>query len=266
MSNHTDQLGRRVSIRRFPRRIVSIVPSQTELLADLGLEAQIAGITRFCRHPDHWYRSKIRVGGTKQLHIHTIRALSPDLILANKEENDRGQLQSLMQEFPVWVSDIQTLPDALEMIRQVGRITGTAQRAESLAGEIGHRFSSWSDVVPRPEKPMRVAYLIWRDPWMAAGGDTFIHTLLQACGLENCLAAHPRYPIVDPKVLTPERCDLVLLSSEPFPFKEKHATELRRLTGGIRTHFVDGEVFSWYGSRLLQAPAYFDRLWREITR
>jgi ABC-type Fe3+-hydroxamate transport system substrate-binding protein len=265
MDYQTDQLGRKVQINRFPKRIVSVVPSQTELLADLGLEEQVSGITGFCRHPDRWYRSKARVGGTKQLRLDNIRTLSPDLILANKEENDREQLETLMQEFPVWVSDIHTLSDAEEMIRSVGRITGTDAKAEALAQEIGRRFHSWSDKHPVQERPLRVAYLIWKDPWMAAGKETFIHAMLGACGLQNCLAAHSRYPVIDPVDLTPERCDLALLSSEPFPFKEKHAAELRRLTGGIRTHFVDGEAFSWYGSRLLKTPAYFSRLWQEIT-
>jgi len=265
MSYHTDQLGRQVHVNRFARRIVSIVPSQTELLFDLGLDEQVIGITKFCRHPHQWYRSKTRVGGTKQLHLDAIRTLAPDLILANKEENDREQLESLMQEFPVWVSDIHTLADAEDMIRSVGHLTGTEDRAESITREINRRFSSESGQRAYGEHPLRVAYLIWRNPWMAAGTDTFIDAMLRACGLENCLAAYSRYPVIEPAELTPERCDLILLSSEPFPFKEKHATELRRLTGGIRTHFVDGEIFSWYGSRLLQAPAYFSRLWREIT-
>lgn len=254
MITSQDQLGRTVSVPFPPRRIISVVPSQTELLHDLGLDAEVAGITKFCVHPAGWLKKKTRVGGTKNLHVDLIRSLQPDLILANREENTREQLEALMPEFPVWVSDITTLADATAMIRSVGLLTGTeARAAEIVAGiEAGFGQMTGKEAAPKP----RAAYLIWHRPWMAAGDGTFIQEMMRYCGLENCLGHLARYPVLSPGQLRGSGCELVLLSSEPFPFREKHAAEVRSLLPSAKTLFVDGEMFSWYGSRLLKAPAY----------
>jgi ABC-type Fe3+-hydroxamate transport system substrate-binding protein len=236
-------------------RIVSLVPSQTELLHSLGLEDEVVGITKFCIHPSAWFRTKTRVGGTKNLHPETIDALKPDLILANKEENDRQQVEALASRYTTWVSDVKSLPDALDMIRTVGNLTHRNTQAQSLADEIRRRFDT---LIPISGSPT-TAYLIWRDPYMAAGGDTFIHDMLRRCGLTNALAAVDRYPIVDTETLS--RCNLILLSSEPYPFREKHIDELKQLLpSSVDIALVDGQIFSWYGSRLLEAPAYFSQL------
>lgn len=129
------------SLQQLPRRIVSLVPSQTELLYDLGLEEETVGITKFCIHPEAWFRSKARVGGTKNVDIDKVRALQPDLIIANKEENVKEQIEALADIAPVWVSDIQDLDDALDMIRSIGHITGRQEKAELIAKLIGHRFN-----------------------------------------------------------------------------------------------------------------------------
>ncbi|MBS1605878.1 MAG: ABC transporter substrate-binding protein [Bacteroidetes bacterium] len=240
-------------------RIISLVPSQTELLYTLGLEDEVVGITKFCIHPDTWFRTKTRVGGTKNIHPGIIDSLRPDLILANKEENDRQQVEDLASRYTVWVSDVKSLPDALDMIRTVGSLTHRNARARSLAEEIQQRF----DTLKPLASSLTAAYLIWRDPYMSAGGDTFIHDMLRRCGLTNLLSATNRYPIVDTGTLS--RCDLILLSSEPYPFREKHITELKKLLPSPRTpiiQLVDGQIFSWYGSRLLGAPSYFRELQR----
>ncbi len=253
----TDMCGRTVDVPHVPKRIVSLVPSQTELLADLGLEEEVAGITKFCVHPERWFRSKARVGGTKTVSLEKVAALGPDLILANKEENVQNQIEALQEIAPVWVSDIRTLDEALHMIRAVGDLCGKPAAAASIVEEIGRGFESLRPSVSAVKK---VAYGIWRDPWMWAGGDTFISDLLARCGWANALSQLPRYPETSPAALAEYRPNLVLLSSEPYPFKEKHAAEVKAAVPGADVVLVDGEMFSWYGSRLLGAPAYFRTL------
>ncbi|WP_142686877.1 helical backbone metal receptor [Chitinophaga polysaccharea] len=251
-----DQLHRQITLDNPPRRIVSLVPSQTELLYSLGLEKEVVGITKFCVHPLTWFREKTRIGGTKNIHSGIIRQLSPDLIIANKEENLAADVELLMQEYPVWVSNIQTLEDAYSMITSVGAITDRVDAAASIVSRIKAGFSSlqpFTTAVP-------TAYFIWRDPWMVAGGDTFIHHMLQLCGFRNVFGEQPRYPVITATQLANSGCRRILLSSEPYPFKEKHIAELQAILPDAHVQLVDGEMFSWYGSRLLEAPAYFQTL------
>ena len=263
-NTYTDQLGREVVIPFPPRRIISVVPSQTELLYDLGLDEEVIGITKFCVHPAQWFREKQRIGGTKQLHLEEILALKPDLVIANKEENTAADIRLLMEKVPVWVSDIQTLEDALEMIEKVGEITGRHEQALQINADINLKFSDLRKSTLQSQK-LRTAYFIWRGPWMVAGGDTFIHHLLtEYCGLENVFGGSPRYPEVDAGQLLSADCQLILLSSEPYPFKEKHIAELAALVPGARIVLVDGEMFSWYGSRLKYAAVYLRDLWKVL--
>ncbi len=252
----TDMLGRALTVPETPQRIVSLVPSQTELLCDLGLETEVVGITKFCIHPERWFREKARIGGTKDVKPERVAALQPDLILANKEENVREQIETLSGIAPVWVSDIQTLEDALEMIRQVGALTGKPAKGAEISGNIAAGFAS----LRKAQKPQRVAYAIWRNPWMWAGGDTFIDEMLRCGGWENVLAEKARYPEISPEEIAALKPDHILLSSEPYPFGEKHLSEVQAAVPGANVVLVDGELFSWYGSRLLQSPAYFQEL------
>ncbi|EHQ24217.1 helical backbone metal receptor [Mucilaginibacter paludis] len=250
-----DQLSRPVSVVFPPLRIISIVPSQTELLFDLGLDREVLAVTGFCNHPADWVKAKIKVGGTKNLNIERIISLKPDLIIGNKEENDRGEIEFLMQQFPVWMSDIVNLPDAICMITAIGELVNKPNQAQLLACNIQADFAS----LYLPQKPVRVAYLIWKGPYMAACRDTFIDDMLQRCGLLNVFTAS-RYPEVTVDELYRRNPDVIMLSSEPYPFKEKHAEVLRKALPGAKIVLVDGEMFSWYGSRLLKAVAYFNNL------
>lgn len=254
----TDQCGFTISLPHPPQRIVSIVPSQTELLYTLG--AEVTGITRFCVHPNTWFQTKPRVGGTKQLHLDRILELQPDLVIANREENLREQVEAIRNIAPVWTSDVHNLPTALEMIRQVGLLTNKPSAAETLINSITIRFSE----MKRPAKPLRVAYLIWREPYMSVGGDTFIHALLHEAGMENVFGNKTRYPTVTTDELRQANPDCILLSSEPYPFSEKHIQTLRDAGVNSPAYLVDGELFSWYGSRLLHSPAYFESLNEKI--
>ncbi len=125
----------------IPQRIVSLVPSQTELLYSLGLDDRVVGITKFCVHPEEWFRTKTRVGGTKTVHIDKVLSLAPNLVIANKEENVKEQVEAIAEKVPVWVSDINNLSDAYHMIAEIGRLTDTEEKASSLAADINRRFT-----------------------------------------------------------------------------------------------------------------------------
>ena len=251
---YKDQLGREIEVPSPPQRIISVVPSQTELLYELG--ADVVGITKFCVHPEEWFRSKTRIGGTKQLHLDKIAALQPDLIIANKEENTKEQIEALAAQFPVWTSDINNLESACEMISSIGHIVDKHHAANKIVATIKERFNLLKAVKPA----IPTAYFIWRGPWMVAGGDTFIHEMLRRIGLRNVFEDLPRYPSVTLPQLAASGCRLVLLSSEPYPFKEKHIAEICEYLPDAVIRLADGEMFSWYGSRLLHAPAYFSNL------
>jgi ABC-type Fe3+-hydroxamate transport system substrate-binding protein len=250
-----DQLNRKVSLDKIPQRIISIVPSQTELLFYLGLGESIIGITKFCTHPHHQTEHTTKIGGTKQLNIELIRELQPDLIIANKEENEKSQVEDLMSICPVWISDINDLPQALAMIESVGTMVNRKTEADVLVKAITNQFNALIKI----KKPLIVAYLIWRNPYMVAGVDTFINSTLQLCGFTNAFKAD-RYPLIDAAILINANPDLVFLSSEPFPFTEKHIEEFKAILPNAKIVLVDGEMFSWYGNRLLLAPGYFSSL------
>jgi ABC-type Fe3+-hydroxamate transport system substrate-binding protein len=256
MAAFVDQTGKTVFISAPPRRIISLVPSQTELLADLGLDEQVTGITKFCIHPEKWFRSKPRIGGTKSLNIGRIHQLQPDLIIANKEENVKEQVEELAGSFPVWVSDVNDLEDALSMIREIGSITWTTAAASKIIARIRHSFTG----LPLYDSPRKAAYLIWKDPYMTVGHDTFIHSMLNVAGFENVFGDKTRYPVIDVTAIQQSGCEYLFLSSEPYPFKQKHIDELQIQLPGVKIMLVDGEMFSWYGSRLLYAAEYFGSL------
>ncbi len=255
----TDQMHRQVEVSFPPQRIISTVPSQTELLHYLGLGDQVVGLTKFCEHPEPWRREKTLIGGTKQFHFDRIEALQPDLIIGNKEENEKTQIETLTAQYPVWMSDIASLADALDMIVAVGQLVDREEKARQLAAEIQKAFAKLAqNMAQRPRA--RAAYLIWRKPYMVAAEGTFINHLLDRAGFDNVFAGQSRYPEVSPEALQAAQADYILLSSEPFPFGEKHVAELQALCPTSVIQLVDGALFSWYGNRLLLAAPYFINL------
>jgi len=250
-----DQLGKTVSIHFPPGRIISLVPSQTELLADLGLQQEIVGITKFCVHPTAWLKSKAIIGGTKNFSFEIIDRLKPDLIIGNKEENYREGIEQLSEKYVVWMSDIVTLQDALSMIASIGELVDRQRIAQQINKGILNAFDhvkKYSD--------QSVLYLIWKKPWMAAGSGTFINALLNTIGLKNVLEETRRYPELTSDEIQKLKPDYIFLSSEPYPFQVKHIDELRSISPFSKIIVVDGEMFSWYGSRLMKAPEYFNTL------
>ena len=253
-------MNHRITLPALPQRIVSLVPSQTELLFSLGLEDRIVGLTKFCIHPQPHVKQKTIIGGTKNFRFDEIDRLQPDLIIGNKEENYKEGIEALQQKYPVWMSDIYAMEDALQMMREVGQLTGTAARAAELAGEISTGFAALRPVQP----PISTAYFIWRAPYMAVGSHNIIAHILQRCGFRNVFSDLARYPEITPELLQQAAPQLVLLSSEPYPFQEKHIAEFQALCPQALVKVADGEMFSWYGSRLLHAPAYLQGLIRDV--
>jgi ABC-type Fe3+-hydroxamate transport system substrate-binding protein len=275
-----DQMNREVILQWPPQRIVSLVPSQTELLYDLGLREEVVGQTLFCIHPAEMHKVKPRVGGTKNVKFEKIAALQPDLIIGNKEENTQADIEELSKHYPVWMSDIQTLEDALEMIRNVGELVNRPTEADSIASTIQQSFSILSANSQTPisnfqsptansrhpiansQQPIaNSVYLIWRNPWMAAGHHTFITDMLHRLGMNNVAQSFDsRYPALTGEELRALQPDIILLSSEPYPFKDKHIAELQAICPQAKIQLVDGELFSWYGSRLVHSVSYFKEL------
>jgi ABC-type Fe3+-hydroxamate transport system substrate-binding protein len=257
-----DQMGFMINVPENPLRIVSLVPSQTELICDLGLQDKLYGVTKFCIHPQEIVEKKTKVGGTKSFHIEAIKVLNPDLIIANKEENDQDLILKLKQHFPVWISDVRNLEECKKMILEVGELVNKKDEADFVVDKINEGFGK----LPVAKRKPRTAYLIWRKPYMSVNRDTFINDMMEHCGMENVFADRDgRYPEITEEDLKAVNPELVLLSSEPYPFKEKHFEEIEKMLPESSVVLVDGEMFSWYGSRMMFAPVYMEKLINEVV-
>jgi iron complex transport system substrate-binding protein len=254
-----DQLNRPIHLKGVPKRIISLVPSQTELLFDLGLESSIVGITKFCVHPNHFKKEKIIVGGTKDVHFDKIKALQPDIILCNKEENTQEMIQELEKIAPVHISDILTVGDCLGLIEMYGNIFSKESKATEMCKQIKAKHDHFKIFI-KDQPTLKTAYFIWKKPWMVAAKGTFIDEIMQLNKFENYYGHLNRYPEVKLEERTKENAELVLLSSEPFPFKENHIEMMKNYFPDAKILIIDGEAFSWYGSRLLNAFDYFKSL------
>ncbi len=247
-------------------RLVSLCPSLTELLHDLGAGAEVVGRTKFCVHPRPWVDGIESVGGTKNPKVGRIVALEPDLVLMNEEENRADDAAALRGAgVTVHSSMPRTAQETANMVRSIAMAIGRDDAGERIARDIEQRAERVQEAA-RGLAPVRYAYLIWRDPWMSVSDDTFIAALLGLAGGRNvCGDAGERYPAITPAQLHDAQPDVVFLSSEPFPFQDKHADELAQLTGMPRGRFVhaDGELLSWHGSRTPAGIDYAEQLVQE---
>lgn len=250
---------------KIPKRIISLVPSQTELLCDMGLESELVGVTKYCVHPFYIKQTKDIVGGTKSVKFDIIKKLKPDIILCNKEENTKKIVDQCKKIAQVHISDIFTIDDTLQLIKQYGELFNKRIEASKIIQKINFKKNDFSEFIKQyPQK--KAAYFIWRNPWMAVGNNTFINHLLKLNNFNNIYKNKNRYPEVSIKKIRLEgNPELVFLPSEPYPFKEEHAFELGRFTHHAKTVFVNGEMFSWYGSRLLKAFDYFKELHKKLV-
>lgn len=251
-----DHMQQTIELKAVPKRIVSLVPSQSEYLWHLGLAESLVGITKFCVHPEKMFRTVTRVGGTKDLHLDKILSLKPDIIIGNKEENDAAQIHALQKHCPVWMSDIVSTNDAYRMMLDLGQIFNKEFVANILVQQIQSSLAEVKHQWP----PLSVAYFIWEQPYMLAANDTFIDSMLSDLGLVNVVKHLTRYPLVNENELRQLNPDLCFLPSEPFPFRDKHRRVLQSICPNAKILLVDGEMFSWYGSRMLQLPNYVRQL------
>lgn len=242
-----------------PARIVSLIPSTTELLCHLGLADALVGVTVYCREPADLLRDKTRVGGEKDPDLARIRALRPDLVIANVEENVREHVDTLRDwGIAVHVTYPRTAAGAITMIRELGRVTGTDDRATALADGLEALLDATREATAR-RPALRVFYAIWREPYMTIGADTYIHDVLAACGGANVFAdAAARYPAVTLDEVAARRPDVILLPDEPFRFRRAHVADFAPYADvpavrDGRIHLVDGKPFSWHGPRLADA-------------
>lgn len=265
MKQLIDQLGIFHTFEKTPVRIVSLVPSQTELLCDLGLEDKIVGVTKFCVHPGHLKKSKKIVGGTKQVSFDKIKALQPDIVICNKEENTLEIVEELRKLCPVWVTDIYTIKDNFQMITDFGHLFECGNKAAEWNEKLASALDDFK--VFMKEIPIRnTAYFIWKNPYMVAGSNTFINEMLELNHFQNKYKSIERYPEIEiEKIQLDGSVDLILLSSEPYPFQDKDRVEMEQYTKNAKTIIVDGEMFSWYGSRLLKAFGYFKKMHQDLS-
>ncbi len=248
-----DQLNNTLQLTSTPNRIISVVPSITELLYDL--EVDVVGITKFCVHPNEWFKTKPRIGGTKKLQLQKIIDLQPDLIIANKEENTKDDIEYLAEHVPVFITDIPTVEAAYDMIDRVGQLLDREKEANQLLQEL----NALQIALPKRIKK-RCLYLIWRKPYMTIGGDTFIDSMLEVAGFQNVCSDQTRYPELTKEQIKQLNPEIIFLSSEPYPFKDKHIAELKTILPNAKVQLVDGELYSWYGSRIKTAFRHFQEL------
>ncbi len=253
-----DQTGRKLNLEKFPARVVSCVPSISELVYELTSPEVLVGCTKFCIYPDELRKNCTVIGGTKNLRIEIIRDLKPDLILVNKEENVKEQVEELMLDFPVYISDVKNFEDGILLIKDLSQILGVEQAGKKMCEEIENGFQD----LKAERKPKDVVYFIWKDPWMTIGGDTFIHDILSKSGYHNLFSDHKRYPQINLEILKEHPGGKILLSSEPYPFGEKDKALLQSELPQWEVELVDGSMFSWYGSRMLKVADYIRGLLR----
>jgi len=259
-----DQLGREISLTNSPKRIISLVPSQTELLCSLALENELIGITKFCIHPYHLKSTKTIVGGTKKVDFEKIKELNPDFILCNKEENSYNFLPELEKIAPTYFSDVNTIQDSIDLILNLGIIFNRRTESKNLVDKISFKLADFKQFI-KNQPQRKVAYFIWAKPWMVAGNNTYINELLKLNKFENVYANMDRYPKIEiDKIRYDGDPEVIILSSEPFPFKDEHAMQIANFTNRAITVFGDGELFSWHGSRLLLAFDYFKKLHKKL--
>lgn len=259
MKTITDQIGNTFTIDKSPERIICLVPSITELLVDLGLKDKIVGVTKFCVHPKELREHKTIIGGTKNIKLEKIEALNPDIILCNKEENTKEIVTNCSKICNVYVSNIYTIKDTIAIIKTYGKLFNCDEKAQEIIEKLTLEIKDFKDFI-KNKTVLKVAYFIWKNPWMVAANKTFINHLLEINNFENTFKNIERYPEIKILELEKRNLDLVLLSSEPYPFKEKDLLELKNRTINCSVQLVDGALFSWYGTRLLRAFKYFKNL------
>jgi ABC-type Fe3+-hydroxamate transport system substrate-binding protein len=266
MRTLVDASGVALPIDRPRQRIVSLIPSTTEALCTLGLADALVGITAYCREPAAITRTKTRIGGEKDPDLEKIRALTPDLVIANIEENQAVHVETLRAwGIPVWVTYPRTVAGAIAMLGELGEVTGARDAAAALVGDLRHLLDHVRAII-RSRPPVPVFYAIWREPYMTIGADTYVHDVLTTCGAVNVFGdAAGRYPAVTLDAVAARRPSVILLPDEPFRFRAVHRRDFEAYPGlpavrDGRILLVDGKPFTWHGPRLAEALRTLPRL------
>ena len=246
-------------------RIACLVPSITELLCDLGLAPQLVARTGFCIHPEQAVRAIPKVGGTKDVDLERLRALAPTHVVVNIDENTKPVADALADFVPhVVVTHPNTPEDNLALYRLMGALFGCIHEANMLCNRLLAALAGARDAA-RDWPPQRVLYLIWKDPWMAVAPSTYISQTLATVGWHTVpQSPEPRYPEVQLPAGARE-ADLVLLSTEPYMFRQRHVAELRALLPDRQVGLIDGEMTSWYGSRAIHGLEYLPRFRAQLN-
>ncbi|MCF8218463.1 MAG: helical backbone metal receptor [Bacteroidales bacterium] len=253
----TDDLREDIQLEAVPQRIVSLCPSVTETLVKLGLKEELAGRTSYCYRPVGEIEDVEKIGGPKELDFQAIETAKPDLIFAVKEENDRNQIQKLRENYPVFVFDVNTYAEALDMIIRIGEMTEKQEKAVELSDQIDKAFAQ----IPQLEVPRTFLYLVWKDPLMAAGKRTFINSVLSSHGFINCMDPFiQRYVTLNIEVFKKLKFEVAFLPSEPMEFNEEDKKDILAFFPEADVRLVDGESFSWFGYRMLHAAEYLTKL------
>ena len=251
------------SFTQTPSRIISLVPSQTELLFNLGLVKSLVGITKFCVHPKELKAQIAQVGGTKKINIKTIKNLNPDIIICNREENTALMVEELSEFCLVLVTDIATINDNINMIFSFGQLFDRENEARLWIDKINSAYTHFKIFI-QSQPVKKVVYFIWKNPYMVAAAGTFIDEMLRINNFKNVYENENRYPVIELEKTVEKSPDILFLSSEPYPFKKKDADEITKIITNVKIIFVDGEMFSWYGTRVLEAFGYFRILHSQI--
>lgn len=259
MRSVTDALGRDVTYSYPPERIIALDPAITETLYHFGLDEKIVGRTRFCIYPKEKVKNAVNVGGTKEIKMERIHGLKPDLIIAEKEENTKEMVEELEKHYPIYVCEIQTVEDGIHLIEELGDLFGCTHEAKALHAKVETAFNTLPQI-----SPVRVAYMIWKRPYMAVGRDTYINHTLEKMGFINPFAeSGDRYPVVTEQDLKDAKLDYIFLSSEPYPFRDKNHAEFLSFLPEVTPVNIDGQMF-WYGVRMLKATEYFKRFLEQL--
>ena len=260
MQTIKDCLGDEISIPKNITKIVSLVPSISELIYDLNAEDKIVGVTKFCVHPKYFQIEKTVVGGVQEFDIDKIIALKPDVVFASKDENFEDEIIELRKHVPVYVTDVKNVNEAISMIKTIGALLNKRSDADKITMKIDMQLKDLAKVTD-DLLYRSAAYFVWNDPWVAAGKDTFIDSLLKLIKVDNVFSnLKERYPMVTGANIHIGNPQMIMLPSEPFKFEDKHAIEIGRHTHDAATFFVDGQMFSWYGSRLVKSIDYLKLL------
>ena len=254
-----DATGAAVVLPGPPQRIVSLVPSITEILFTLGVGPAVAGCTVYCTQPPDGVATTTRVGGEKNPKLELIRDLGADLVIANIEENLPEHVATLRSwGIPVYVTYPRTVPDGIRLLAELGAVTGAAERGAALARELDALLAD-VEGASRGRRPVRVFYPIWRHPYMTIGADTYAHDMLARCGGVSVFADRAsRYPTVTLDEMASAAPEVILLPDEPYRFRRVHVADFEpypdvpAVRDG-RIHLMDGKLLTWYGPRIGEA-------------